>query len=361
MILEKAIFQFQAEGRPIDSKPFGHGHINRTFMVTTDRQKKYILQQINTHVFKNPAELMENVIAVTEHISKKVDDPKKTLHFVPARGGEFYCEDGGQYWRCYELVEGFCLEAPETDGDFYESAVAFGRFQQQLADFPADSLHETIPDFHNTPKRYHALKEAFKKDICGRAKSVEEEFDFAIQREEEAGTIQKLLDAGKIPLRVTHNDTKLNNVLLDAKTRKALCVLDLDTVMPGTSLMDFGDSIRFGAATAAEDTKDLDKMTLDLHLFEVYTKGYLETCTTMTDDEITLLPLGAKTITLELGIRFLTDYLEGDHYFRADYPEHNLVRARAQLKLAEDMENKWSQIQEIVAKCRRNKNEVSRD
>ena len=348
--MEKAIYEFKIEGEPVGCKPFGHGHINRTFVVKTDAKRKYILQQINTHVFKNPEKLMENVIAVTEYIGKKVDNSNKVLHFIPAKSGEFYSENDGEYWRCYEMVEGFCLEAPETDDDFYESAIAFGEFQQQLADFPAETLNETIPNFHNTPDRYRALKEAFSKDVCWRAKSVKEEFDFVMQREEEAGTIQRLLDAGKLPLRVTHNDTKLNNVLLDSKTRKALCVLDLDTVMPGTSLYDFGDSIRFGAATAPEDTRDLDKMTLDLHLFEVYTKGYLEACRSLTNEEIKLLPIGAKITTLELVVRFLTDYLEGDHYFKIDYPEHNLVRTRAQLKLVKDMEDKWPQMQKIVAK-----------
>ncbi|MBQ6461597.1 aminoglycoside phosphotransferase family protein [Candidatus Saccharibacteria bacterium] len=354
VILEKAIYEFKIEGEPVGCKPFGHGHINRTFVVNTDAKKKYILQQINTYVFKNPAELMENVIAVTKHIKKKTDDPRGVLNFLKTKDGKFYYEDkDGQCWRCYEMVDGFCLEAPETDEDFYESAIAFGRFQQQLADFPADELHETIPNFHNTPDRYRTLKETIKKDPCGLVESVQEEIDFVMEREQDAGIIQKLLDDNELPLRVTHNDTKLNNVLLDAKTRKALCVLDLDTVMPGTSLMDFGDSIRFGAATAPEDTKELDKMTMDLHLFEAYTKGFLEACRSLTDREIDLLPLGAKIATLELVVRFLTDYLDGSKYFKIDYPEHNLVRTRAQLKLVKDMEDKFEKMQEIVKKCRK--------
>lgn len=350
--MEKAFREFQVDGKLTNSKPFGHGHINRTFLVETDAGKKYIMQQINTHVFKNPAELMENVIAVTEHIRKKVDPAEQALHFFKTKDGNYYCGDqDGQCWRCCEFVEGFCLDLPETDRDFYESALAFGRFQQQLADFPADTLHETLPNFHNTPDRYRLLKEAVRSDVCGLAKTVQGELGFIMAREEEAGTIQKLLDDGRLPLRVTHNDTKLNNVLLDAKTRKAICVLDLDTVMPGTSLMDFGDSIRFGAATAEEDARDLDKMAIDLHLFEVYTKGYLEACSSMTEDEISLLPLGAKIITLELAIRFLTDHLEGDHYFKVSYPGHNLVRTKAQLKLVKDMEAKWADMQKIVERC----------
>ena len=352
--MEKAILDFKIEGNPISSKPFGHGHINSTFMVETDAGKKYILQRINTYVFKEPVKLMDNVIAVTEHIRKKVNDPRKTLHFLQAHDGKPYHKDeDDQYWRCYEMVDGFCLDSPETDQDFYESAIAFGEFQQQLADFPAETLYETIPNFHNTPDRYRLLKEIIAKDPHDLVKTVQEELSFIMEREDEASTIQKLLDAGEIPLRVTHNDTKLNNVLLDSKTRKALCVLDLDTVMPGTSLMDFGDSIRFGAATAAEDTKNLDDMTLDLHLFEVYTKGYLKACKSITKKEVSLLPLGAKTITLELAMRFLTDYLDGSRYFKTNYKEHNLVRTKAQLKLAKDMEDKQAAMQQIIEECRK--------
>lgn len=349
--MEKTIYEFGIKGKPLNSKPFGHGHINNTFMIETDADKKYILQQINTYVFKDPAKLMDNIIAVTEHIRKKVDDPQKTLHFLQTSDKQYYCKDeNNQCWRCYEMVDGFCLESPETDQDFYESAIAFGEFQQQLADFPAETLHETIPNFHNTPDRYRLLKEATTKDSYNLAKTVQEELNFIMEREDEASTIQKLLDTRAIPLRVTHNDTKLNNVLLDPKTRKALCVLDLDTVMPGTSLMDFGDSIRFGAATAAEDTKDLNDMTLDLHLFEVYTKGYLKACKSITEKEVSLLPLGTKTITLELAIRFLTDYLDGSRYFKTSYPEHNLIRTRAQLKLVKDMEDKQKAMQQIIEK-----------
>ena len=330
---------------------FGNGNINYTFLIKTNNGSQYILQRINTHVFKRPVELMENVIAVTEHIRSKVDDPHMALHFVPALDGKYYYRDERRrFWRCYEFVGGFCLEAPETDADFYESAVAFGRFQEQLADFPAESLHETIPNFHNTPDRYRQLQVAMDEDACDRLQYVQKEIDFILERKDEAGTIQRMLESGELPLRVTHNDTKLNNVLLDMKTRKALCVLDLDTVMPGSSLFDFGDSIRFGAATAPEDVQELSRMSMDLHRFEVYTRGFLDGCHTLTRKEIELLPLGAKTITLELAVRFLTDYLESDHYFKTQYPDHNLVRTRAQLKLVADMEDKWYQMQKIVKK-----------
>ena len=353
--MQQAIHHFQIQSQPLYCKSFGHGHINYTFLITTDNGSQYILQRINTHVFKNPVQLMENVIAVTEHIRTKVDDPTQVLHFIPALDGSyFYRDERRRFWRCYEFVGGFCLEAPETDADFYESAVAFGRFQEQLSDFPASSLYETIPNFHNTPDRYRMLHVAMDEDACDRLQYIQREIDFILEREHEAGTIQRMLESGELPLRVTHNDTKLNNVLLDFKTRKAKCVLDLDTVMPGSSLFDFGDSIRFGAAMAPEDVQELSRMTLDLHLFEVYTKGYLDGCHSLTKREIELLPLGAKIITLELAVRFLTDYLESDHYFKTQYSDHNLVRTRAQLKLVEDMEAKWYQMQKIIERYKEN-------
>lgn len=349
--MQQAIHHFQIQSQPVFCKVFGHGNINYTFQITTDTGKQYILQRINTHVFKRPVELMENVISVTKHIRSKVSDPSQVLNFIPALDGKYYYrDDRRRYWRCYEFVGGFCLEAPETAADFYESAVAFGRFQEQLADFPASTLHETIPNFHNTPDRYRMLHIAMDEDACDRLQFVQRELDFIMEREQEAGTIQRLLESGELPLRVTHNDTKLNNVLLDYKTRKALCVLDLDTVMPGSSLFDFGDSIRFGAATAPEDVQELSRMSMDINRFEVYTRGYLDGCHALSRREIELLPLGAKIITLELAVRFLTDYLESDHYFKTQYPDHNLVRARAQLKLVQDMETKWYQMQKIIEK-----------
>ena len=293
---------------------------------------------------------MENVGAVTEYLRTRVSDPSEILHFVSSDTGTYYyVDEAGEYWRCYEFADGLCLDLPESDKDFYESAIAFGRFQEMLRDFPAETLHETIPLFHNTANRYRLFRKALQEDRVGRAASVQPEIDFLLQRQEEGATICRLLDAGEIPLRVTHNDTKLNNVLLDCKTRKALCVLDLDTVMPGSSLYDYGDSIRFGAATAPEDEKDLSKMGINLHLFRVYTAGYLAACKSLTPKERELLPLGAKTLTLELAVRFLTDYLDGDRYFKTAYPEHNLVRARAQMKLVADMEEKWEDMQKIVA------------
>ena len=353
MYIEKAAFAFQTNGAPVDCKAFGHGHINNTFCVTTDSGAKYVLQRINKYVFKNPIRVMANTSSVTNYLRQRVEDPRMTLHFLPTKDGRYYHKScDGEFWRMYDFVGGFTLDMPESDEDFYQSALAFGRFQELLSDYPADTLYEIIPNFHNTVDRYAQFKESVDLDIVSRVEEVREDIQFLLAREEKGGILQKLLNAGLLPLRVTHNDTKLNNVLLDTETRKSLCVLDLDTVMPGSSLYDFGDSIRFGAATAAEDEPDTTKMTLDLHLFEVYTKGFLEAAPSLTDMEVLMLPLGAYIMTLELAVRFLKDYLDGDLYFsKIAYPEHNLVRARSQMALVADMEKKWTQMNLIVAKA----------
>ena len=340
---------FQICGRPVSCSHFGSGHINHTFRVVTDTGHKYVLQQINQYVFKDPEKVMANIVAVTGHLRKKSADPRSALHFIPTKAGDYCYRDAqGDYWRIYEFVDGFCLDAPESDKDFYESALAFGTFQALLADFPAHTLYETIPNFHNTVDRYRQLKDAIAGDRSGRAATVQSEIDWALSFEEKACRLQYMLEAGKLPLRVTHNDTKLNNVLLDPETRQSLCVLDLDTVMPGLSVHDFGDSIRFGAATAPEDAPDPSQMKLDLNLFKVYTQGFLEAATGLTPLETEMLPLGAFTMTVEVGIRFLADYLNGDVYFKTAYPGHNLVRARTQLALASDMNIKWEQMEATI-------------
>ena len=340
---------FALQGKVTDCREIGNGHINSTFKVTTDAGMEYVLQLINKHVFKNPQKLMENVCSVTQFIRSHSKDPRSALHFLPTHTGAFYHKDEeGEYWRLYDFVGGFTMDQPESDEDFYQSALAFGRFQELLSDFPAETLYETIPNFHNTPDRFRQFKEAVSRDAAGRVAAVQSDIDAILELEETASALQKQLDAGALPLRVTHNDTKLNNVLLDKRTRKSLCVLDLDTVMPGLSAHDFGDSIRFGAATAVEDEPDTSKMKLDLHLFEVYTKGFLEAATSLTETEIRMLPLGAVTMTLELVVRFLGDYLDGDKYFKTAYPEHNLVRARAQFALAKDMLAKLPEMERIV-------------
>lgn len=344
---------FALDGVPISWREFGHGHINSTFKVTTDTGAEYILQKINKYVFRNPVRLMGNVIAVTDYLRSRVEDPRMAMHFILTRKGQSYFRDAeGDFWRMYDFMKGFCLDAPESDEDFYQSGVAFGRFQELLSDFPADTLYETIPEFHNTVDRYRQFKASVAIDPLGRLAQVQDEVNFVLARENVGSTLQKMREDGTLPLRVTHNDTKLNNVLLDRKTRKSLCVLDLDTVMPGLSAHDFGDSIRFGAATAAEDEQDLSKMSLDLHMFEVYTRGFLAAATTLTDREVEMLPMGALIMTLEVGLRFLKDYIDGDLYFKTAYPEHNLVRARAQLKLVADMEAKMQDMERIVARVK---------
>ena len=349
MIIEKSAYAFRLDGKPTTCEVFGHGHINHTLKLTTDTGAEYVLQKINTYVFKDPVRLMENVSAVTDFLRARVEDERHALHFLQTHDGKYYhVDEEGQYWRCYDFVGGFCLDAPESDEDFYQSAIAFGRFQTLLSDFPAETLYETIPEFHNTTDRYRQFKEAVALDAAGRAKDIPEDIDFLLQREDLACTLQSMRQEGILPLRVTHNDTKLNNVLLDRKTRKALCVLDLDTVMPGLSLYDFGDSIRFGAATAAEDEKDLSKVSMDLEMFRIYTRGFLTACPGLTPLEVEMLPMGAKLMTLECGLRFLTDYIDGDHYFSIHREGHNLDRCRTQFKLVKDMESKWEQMAAIV-------------
>ena len=238
------------------------------------------------------------------------------------------------------------MEKPE---DFYESAVAFGNFQRLLADYPADTLHETIKGFHDTRARFEVFKQAVAQDVCGRAASVDREIEFVLAHEEIARVLGEFQEKGLVPLRVTHNDTKLNNIMIDNTTRKGICVIDLDTVMPGLAVNDFGDSIRFGASTGAEDEKDLSKVSCSMELFEIYVKGFLQGCAgSLTPTEVELLPMGAKVMTYECGMRFLTDYLQGDHYFKIHREEHNLDRARTQFKLVEDMEAKWDIMKEIV-------------
>ena len=341
---------FRLDAAPVSCEPYGCGHINATYLVKTERGRRYILQKINHHTFRDVAGLMENVTSVTDFLRARAHDPRGVLTLVRTTGGASYLHAENGYWRVCDFAEDtLCLQQPETDEDFYQSAVGFGTFQQLLSDFPAETLHETIPNFHNTPDRYRMLCEAAERDRMGRAAQVQPEIEFALARQAEMGAIQHALDAGELPLRVTHNDTKLNNVLLDAKTRKALCVIDLDTVMPGSSLYDFGDAVRFGAATAAEDETDLCNVEMSLARFRVFTRGYVRACPGLTAKELELLPMGAKTMTMECGVRFLTDYLDGDHYFAVHRNGQNLDRARTQFKLVADMEKKWDEMQKIVA------------
>ena len=336
-------------------EPYGNGHINDTFLVVAD--KRYILQRMNTSIFTKPVELMGNIVGVTEHIRKKTaelggDVECCSLNVVPTLDGERYFKDSdGYYWRLYDFVEDTVTkERVENANDFYTCAVAFGNFQQMLADFPAETLSEPIANFHNTPWRYENLMKAVAEDKCGRLASVLPEVEFAKEREEFCKILENARKDGSLPLRVTHNDTKLNNILFDENTQEPVCVIDLDTVMPGYSVTDFGDSIRFGANTAVEDETDLSKVALDLELFEIYAKGFIEGCGgSLTQKEIELLPEGAIMMTLECGMRFLTDYLEGDTYFKIHREGHNLDRARNQFALVADMERKLDEMNRIIA------------
>ena len=348
--LESILTQYDLGARVISCERYGSGHINETYLAVTRSGRRYILQKINSHVFKDVEGLMANAEAVTSWLRKFSDDPRSVLHLVKSKTGRTYIRHTDQTpWRIFDFVEdSVCLQAPETPEDFYETAVAFGRFQEQLKDFPAETLVETIPNFHNTPDRYRIFHEILKNDPVGRAKDVGPEIDFVLEREDEAPVLVNHLKEGKLPLRVTHNDTKLNNIMLDARTRKALCIIDLDTVMPGLSLYDFGDSIRFGAASAEEDERNLEKMELRLDLFEIFSKGFISACPSLTGLELELLPMGAKIMTLECGIRFLTDYLAGDQYFAIHRENQNLDRCRTQFKLTKDMEDKWEQMHRII-------------
>ena len=332
---------------------YGNGHINDTYLVSMPR---YILQRINTSIFRNPDELMENIENVTSFLREKIrkdggDVERGTLQVVPALdGGRYYRADDENVFRVYRFVEGTkSIENSKTPEDLYEAGVGFGHFQKLLADFPVEKLHETIRDFHHTPKRIEALRTAIREDKAGRAGSVQTEIAFALDNASWAGSVVKGMEEGRIPVRVTHNDTKINNILFDQETGKAVCVIDLDTVMPGSMLYDFGDALRIGGSTAAEDEVDLDKVWFDERAFEAFARGYLsEMREALTEDELALLPLSVKLMTYECGIRFLTDYLDGDTYFKIHREHHNLDRARNQFKLVADIAGKEARLAEMV-------------
>ncbi len=340
----------------VSIEPYGNGHINDTYIAESD--PKYILQRINNSVFKNPEQVMSNITGVTEHLRKKITDAggnpeRETLNLVKTVDGKsFYKADDGNYFRMYKFIEGaVSYDSVENPAQLYEAARAFGKFQSMLSDYPVDKIYETIPDFHDTGKRYAALEAAVDKDVVGRCGLVEKEIEFAFARRQDTNVIVDAIAAGKVPVRVTHNDTKLNNVMLDEKTGEGVCVIDLDTVMPGSLLYDYGDALRFGASSGAEDECDLDKIWFDLELFEAFTKGFLEEVgSNLTDEEIKLLPFSAKLMTYECGIRFLTDYLSGDTYFKIHRKNHNLDRARTQFKLVADMEKKMDTMSGIIKK-----------
>lgn len=350
-IMQHIITQFQLQGTPVSCERYGNGHINETYLLTTDAPHAYILQKVNRHVFPDIPGLMRNICAVTSYLWRQTPDPRRVLTLVPTQNNDMYFVDAdGETWRLYEFVtDSLCLDRPENEYDLQQSGLAFGTFQNQLADFPAHTLVEIIPHFHDTPARYGQLKEAIRRDEAGRVKEAESEIDQYLAYEKYADCLMSLLRKGDLPLRVTHNDTKLNNVLLDAATRTPLCVIDLDTVMPGLAANDFGDSIRFGAATAPEDEQDMDKVGMSLRMFEAYAQGFLSACgQRLTPLEKETLPMGALLMTLECGSRFLADYLNGDVYFHRARPGQNLQRARTHIKMVRDMESKLGRMREMI-------------
>lgn len=356
------IRHFKFEGKFIEAVPFGSGHINDTYAASYKKSdgetRRYILQRINNKVFTEPEKLMENIAGVTSHIRKKLiseggDPERETLNIIPTEDGKsFYRSEAGEYWRGYVFIENArTYDIVENASHFYNGGKAFGRFQKLLSDYPADKLYETIPDFHNTVKRFDAFVKTVEKDTVNRASDAVNEIEFVFKRMEDTFILNNLYKNGELPLRVTHNDTKFNNVMIDDISGEGICVVDLDTVMPGLSLYDFGDSIRSGANPAAEDEMDLSKVEIDLKLFEYFTHGFLDSARGfLTDTEIEYLPFAAKIMTFECGMRFLTDYLSGDTYFKIHRASHNMDRARTQFKMVTDMERKFDLMKSIVMK-----------
>lgn len=363
-LLNEALAAYDFGGQLVGAVRYGSGHINDTFVVHTqpgeDPCRRFILQRISSAAFKHPDEVMANIVGVTSFLGEKIKEAggnpaRETMSVWATKSGEnFYTDSEGGAWRVYPFVEDtICLQKAETPELFAASARAFGKFQRMLKDYPADTLYETIPKFHDTEDRLAKLKAAVAADVMGRMKEVGPELKFVQEREADCSVALSALRDGRLPLRVTHNDTKLNNILIDRESGEGICVIDLDTVMPGLAINDFGDSIRFGANHSAEDERDLTKVNFDLELFDVYAAGFLEGAGgALTETELDYLPWGAKLMTLECGIRFLTDYLEGDHYFRIHREGQNLDRCRTQFKLVSDMEAAWDDMKAVVDKYR---------
>ncbi len=363
--IQEALTGFDFGAPVVGALRYGQGHINDTFVVHTQPEdrccRRFILQRMSAAAFKHPDELMENIICVTEYLGREIekhggDRDREAMRVLRPRNGQpFFTDGGGGAWRVYPFVERtICYQSAESPELFAASGRAFGRFQQLLGGYPAETLHETIPNFHNTEDRLAKFKAVLAADPLGRAKDCGAEIQFVLDREADCSVALNAMREGKLPLRVTHNDTKLNNVLMDEETHEGVCIIDLDTVMPGLVIYDFGDSIRFGANHSAEDERDLSKVNLDVDLFAVYTAAFLEgSGGSLTNDEIDYLPWGAKLMTLECGIRFLTDYIDGDHYFHINREAQNLDRCRTQFKLVADMEKHWAELASIVGRYRK--------
>lgn len=359
-ILNEVLEQFNFKGNLVSCELFGSGHINTTYLAKFDdkgSEWKYVVQKINPNVFKDIDQLMENIFSVTSYLRKEIkkyggDENRETLHFIKTKNGQKYCKtSAGDFYRAYVFVtDSVSYNSVDSAELFGQSGVAFGKFQRLLSGFPADTLYETIPNFHNTQYRYdYEFLPAVTNDAAKRAHTCGKEIEFVTSRKSYCSRLVDLAAQNQLPTRVTHNDTKLNNVMFDANSTKAVCVIDLDTVMPGLALYDFGDSIRFGANTAAEDEPDLDKVSIDLDYFKAYAEGFLsEAGQSLTRCEKDNLAFSALLMTFECGMRFLTDYLNGDTYFKTAYPQHNLVRARNQFALVADMEKHMEEMEEII-------------
>ena len=346
---------FALDGSFVSADRYGRGHINNTFVVNVERKSKaarYIFQRINEHVFRDPVALMDNIRRVTEHLDAKSVDARSHLSLVPnIDGGHCYLDENNRYWRAYLFIEGArAYDTVASTAQAREAAAIFGRFQRLISDLSAPRLHETIADFHNTPARYRHFHKVLRRDSHDRAGHCMAEIDCTLAYEKAAAVLVALQDAGNVPERIAHNDTKLNNVMFDAQTGKALCVIDLDTVMPGLVLYDFGDLVRTATTSAAEDETDLSRVTMRMEYFEALVEGYLSTALAfLTESEIEYLYIAGKVIAIETGVRFLSDYLSGDEYFRVHRPDQNLDRCRAQLALVASIDAQLDEMQRVVA------------
>jgi len=355
---------FQIGGEFNNVVPYGQGHINDTYLVNVQKTGgiscRYILQRINRTVFKKPEEVMHNIEQVTKYIRRKItvdgsDPSRKTLTIIPALGGtSFYKSDVGDYWRVYLFIDGArTYQTALGHHHYYSCGRLFGEFLSNIKDFPASELYETIPDFHHTSKRYQDFADSVDKDVVNRANSVKPEMEFIYGRESEINALRDLVRDGVIPKIVTHNDTKIDNVMIDDDSGEGVCVIDLDTVMPGISIYDFGDAVRSGANPALENEQDLSRVILDLDIFEHLARGFLESASAMlTPAEVDHLVFGTKLITLEQAIRFLTDFLNGDRYYKTHRPGHNLDRTRTQISLILEIEKKFELMQAVIEKYR---------
>ena len=352
----KAALQFDVPGELVSLDKFGSGLINHSFVMNFSDGKRYLLQKINTDLFKDVDGLMNNIELVTSYLKEKIvecggDPDRETLTVIKTKDGKpYYLDEDNLAWRVYPFIEDtVCYDIAQSEEQFYKTGLSFGKFQAQLNDFDASQLVEVIEKFHDTRHRYTQFEEALEADVANRAQLVQDEIEFIKTRKDQAYLLYDMLDKKELPLRVTHNDTKLANILLDKETEEGLCIVDLDTIMPGLLLFDFGDSIRSGANTTTEDDPNLDNVQFNMDLFKAYTQGFLDGAKDiMTSNELKYLPWGARIITFEQAIRFFTDYLNGDTYYAVTHENHNLDRTRNQIKLVQEMENHWDEIVSVV-------------